>query len=110
MEESAKLFFLCLLSVLLHESGHALTAWGLGINVKSFRINIFGCYITRARAADWRHEVLICLAGPAVNLILFFCTSGFVQMFNLGMVIVNLVAPYSDGRNALKAVGWAGRV
>lgn len=92
------------ISSLLHECGHGLAAGAFGVRVKSFGVNIWGCYVVRERTVGWR-EVSICLAGVAVNLLLAMSSTGFFRTFNLAMVFVNLLPiKGSDGRNAYFAL------
>ncbi|HEY8473992.1 MAG TPA: site-2 protease family protein [Natronosporangium sp.] len=63
-------FVVCLLlSVLLHELGHAVTARRLGIGVRGITLEILGGYTEMDREAPTpRAELAVSLAGPAVSL------------------------------------------
>src|SRR5947209_6853477 len=63
---------LCLLlSVLLHELGHALTARRFGIGVRGITLELLGGYTELDRDAPRPSvELLVSLAGPAVSLVL----------------------------------------
>src|ERR1700754_2968810 len=65
-------FVVCLLvSVLLHELGHAITARHYGIGVKGITLELLGGYTEMDRdAPNPRVDLLVSLAGPAVSLVL----------------------------------------
>ena len=90
-----------------HELGHALVARSFGVPVKEFGIRWTGPYVRRSRTTGWR-EVVICVAGATVNLILaaaFWKFSHWFALFNLTVGIVNLLPiTHSDGTHALEAL------
>jgi len=60
-----------MISVLLHELGHAVTARKLGVRIGSIELNFFGGaakMLEMPKSAN--HEALIAIAGPIVSLLL----------------------------------------
>lgn len=118
-------FVVCLLlSVLLHELGHALTARRLGIGVRGITLEILGGYTEMERdAPSPRAELLVSLAGPAVSLVLGLgaalgaavLPAGGAQQVAVLVALANLiVAVFNalpglplDGGRALRAAVWA---
>jgi Zn-dependent protease/CBS domain-containing protein len=59
------------LGVVLHELGHSLVARRYGIEISSIRLWIFGGVAQLAEMPeDWKKELYIALAGPAVSVVL----------------------------------------
>ena len=55
----------------LHELGHILAASARGVKLKNFDIGIFGARLTMSDGIySYIDEIMICAAGPLVNLIL----------------------------------------
>lgn len=116
---------LFLMSVLVHELSHSLTARKLGLGVKQIRLLIFGGLSEIEQEADTpRTELLITIAGPASSALLaglFYFSSqllggipAFGSLFRwLGIVngvlaVFNLLPGFPlDGGRALRAVVWA---
>jgi Zn-dependent protease len=98
---------LILLSLMVHEFGHALVARLYRVPVKKIGFHRMGIYIQRARTTGWP-EVAICLAGATVNLLMaaaFWKMSHWFGLFNLVVGIVNLLPiSHSDGSHALDAL------
>ena len=67
MEET---LFWCLLASALHELGHALAARRMGVSIRRLRITAVGAemVLCPTRMLSYPGEMLIALAGPAVNL------------------------------------------
>jgi Zn-dependent protease len=117
-------FVACLLlSVLLHELGHALTARQLGIGVRAITLEILGGYTEMTREApNPRAELLVSLAGPAVSAVLGVAAGaatltlpdgGLRQIASLVMLANLVVAVFNvlpglplDGGRALRALVW----
>lgn len=97
------LVFLCML---LHEAGHLLACARFDIPVHHLGLNWMGMYLRRRRGNGW-HELITCLAGPGMNLLvalLFWHTNYWFALCNLTFGWVNLLPiPYSDGSNALRS-------
>ena len=116
---------LLLVSVLLHELGHALTARRFGIGVRGITLEILGGYTEMDRdASSPRVELLVSLAGPAVSLALGLAaavTAALLPVATAGRQVVFLAAAANlivaffnllpglplDGGRALRAAVWA---
>lgn len=121
------LAFSLLVSVLLHELGHALVARRLGIGVRGITLDLLGGYTeVDSEAAKPSHEIAFSLAGPLVSLVLGLGSAGlavllygpertpaFILMAQLAFSNI-IVAVYNalpglplDGGRALRAAVWA---
>ncbi len=69
-------------SMLLHEMGHAVTAYGCNVPVSEIGFCGKGAYLCRRKAAGIT-EALIAAAGPLVNLLLFDLFSMFAPSSDL---------------------------
>ncbi|MGE3164886.1 MAG: site-2 protease family protein [Planctomycetota bacterium] len=82
--------------VLLHELGHSVAALALGFPVQSITLTPIGgvAALTAMPRNPW-HELLITIAGPAVNFVLaaiFFVANGlWANVFFSWLVVMNLV-------------------
>jgi len=120
------LFVICLVvSVLLHELGHALTARRFGVGVKGITLELLGGYTEMdGEAPRPGVELAVSIAGPIVSLVLglaavggaFALPSGtLVQELAVQLAVSNiLVAVFNalpglplDGGRALRAGVWA---
>jgi Zn-dependent protease len=118
-------FVVCLLvSVLLHELGHAITARRFGIGVKGITLELLGGYTEMDRdAPNPKVDLLVSLAGPAVSLVLGAGALGLtlalpdgtlfnelsfqVAFSNLVVAVFNVLPGLPlDGGRALRAVVW----
>jgi Zn-dependent protease len=118
-------FVVCLLvSVLLHELGHAITARRFGIGVKGITLELLGGYTEMDRdAPNPKVDLLVSLAGPAVSLVLGAGAVGVtlalpdgtlwnelsfqVAFSNVVVAIFNVLPGLPlDGGRALRAVVW----
>lgn len=96
--------FVIITAFVLHEAGHALTALWFRVPVRRVGICWKGVYVQRARTTGWQ-EVCICLAGPAVNLLLALVLPGMAGLCNLVFGVVNLMPiKNSDGTHALEVL------
>jgi Zn-dependent protease len=96
--------FLGLSAMVLHEFGHLVTSWMVGIKVKSVGLCMKGMYVVR-EAGSPAKNMLVSLAGPLTNvalILLFWHVSTTFTLANLCLAICNL-APVrgSDGDRAL---------
>ena len=113
--------------VVLHELGHSLVARRYGIDIASIRLWIFGGIAQLAELPeDWKKELYIALAGPAVSIALgvvsyaaFLALSGFggtvgvalsfllgyLALMNLALAGFNLLPGFPmDGGRVLRAL------
>lgn len=60
-----------LLAVTMHEAGHLFAMWLLDNAPKSIRLIPASVQITRSVSGKYKNDILIALAGPAVNFVLF---------------------------------------
>ncbi|MBS1803545.1 MAG: M50 family metallopeptidase [Acidobacteria bacterium] len=98
-----KTIALGLLAMWMHEVGHLLAAWALGVRVKAVNWHLRGPCLKR-EAGTALQNLLISLSGPLMNLALMiaFPESAAFRLANLCMLICNL-APVrnSDGDRIL---------
>ncbi len=129
--ESAVLVVALLGSIVLHELGHALMARQYGIDTADITLYIFGGVARLERMPrSSGPELLIALAGPAVNFAIVLALGAILALtslatpwplpllvniltINLGLGIFNLIPAFPmDGGRVLRALlsGWLGRV
>jgi len=93
-----------IVAMVLHEAGHLVVAPMVGIKVKTVGVGWKGLYIVR-EAGPPAQNLVVSLAGPIVNLILFACLpwSSDFAMANLCISLVNLLPlEGSDGARVLE--------
>lgn len=73
-----------LFSALLHEAGHILASVYLKVELNSLSLDLLGAKLcTTGNLISYKKEIILCLAGPAVNLVTFailfpFIYKGFI--------------------------------
>jgi Zn-dependent protease len=88
---------LLLASLLFHEIGHLLMAQLLGVRVRAVGLCLKGAYLHRSDSGSAISEMLIAMAGPSVNLLLYACLKNgdamlrWVAVLNLVLAVSNLV-------------------
>ena len=115
------------LGVVLHELGHSLVARRYGVEISSIRLWIFGGIAQLAEMPeDWKKELYIALAGPAVSIVLggvsygaFLLVPtgggtagvalsfllGYLALMNLALAAFNLLPGFPmDGGRVLRAL------
>jgi hypothetical protein len=96
--------FLGLLAMVLHETGHLVASFAVGLKVKDIGLSMKGFYIVR-EAGTPAKNLLVTLAGPLANiglLLLSWKAGDAFTLANMCIAICNL-APIrgSDGDRAL---------
>jgi len=114
---------LIVLSILLHELGHALTAKRFHLTGLSITLHGFGGFAMSQGARTWKQSLLITLAGPGVNLAIgvlclipalagnydnpahWYQMVAFLGSMNLSMAVLNMIPtlPFDGGR-AVEAI------
>ncbi len=110
-------------SVILHELGHALVALRYGMSIDGITLWLFGgvAQLT-SQPTEWRHELTVALAGPAVSIALGVLSYlvmlvmpqhvdpgrflfGYLAVMNLALAAFNLLPGFPmDGGRVLRAV------
>ena len=102
------LIFLGLLAMVLHEAGHLIASFAVGLKVKDIGISMKGVYIVREAGTPWKN-LIVSLAGPLTNICLLLGSWHAADAFtlaNMCIAICNL-APVrgSDGDRVLDCLG-----
>ncbi len=86
-----QVFLCCIISVLLHEFGHALVAKRLGYSLNTISLMPYGaCLSGNTKFFKKWHETLIIVAGPLVNLLLILLCLLFKVAFNLESIFLKI--------------------
>lgn len=104
---------LLVVSLLVHELGHATAAALLAVPVYRIGLKFVGAYIHRKHATRPIHDVIITASGPLASLFLtvgsFFVPKVGVWLaeWNFAIVVLNLIPlPGTDGYRILKTLFW----
>jgi Zn-dependent protease len=100
------------LSVVAHESAHAITSVLSGVEVKAVRCSAIGPHIVRAKSDSAYVELAVAAAGPFANLLLglllwpvYAPMAGWASLSNLALAMINLLPlKHSDGAKMLAAL------
>lgn len=95
-----------LIAMVLHEAGHLVVAFLLGLHIYRFGVNWKGMYVVR-EAGPLASNILVSLAGPLTNLLLslMWYRSASFSLANLCFGLVNLLPiQASDGDRILRAI------
>ena len=110
--------FFYIITVILHEYGHCLAAKYLGYNTNGIVFDLYGAGIRSNDYIDRKHDILISLAGPFVNVMIilivmagwwlfpnsYAVTSGLV-ICNIMVMVFNLLPIYPlDGGRVIVAI------
>jgi len=83
-----------MLSVLAHEIGHCAAAFRLGGNADQIVIGPIGGLTSPHVAHEPQNELLVAVAGPAVNLVLMLATAPFLMLAGEGVLdLLNPLQP-----------------
>ncbi len=95
-----------LIAMFLHEAGHLVVAFLLGLHIYRFGVNWKGMYVVR-EAGPLASNVMVSLAGPVTNLLLslvWYRSTSF-SLVNLCFGLVNLLPiESSDGDRILRSI------
>ena len=109
--------------VILHELGHSLVAMHYGFSIESIKLWVLGGIAQLSdQPEDWRQELLIAIAGPAVSValgVIFYVflvllpggpdtmifLVGYLALVNVSLAIFNLLPGFPmDGGRVLRAL------
>ena len=101
-----KEYFLMFLAAIFHEMGHLLIILKYKIKIDRIKIMPYGIAIKTEVIKNPTDEILVCIAGPAVNFLLFliFKKYLFFSVCNMVIFALNLIPALPlDGGSVLKA-------
>jgi Zn-dependent protease/CBS domain-containing protein len=91
--------------VLIHEFGHSLVARRYGYEIDSITLWLFGGVARLVQMPeDWRHELVIAVAGPVVSVVLGVLSAVVLFAVPPGLPAVRFVAAYLALTNVTLAV------
>lgn len=92
------------LSLVIHELGHIVTALCLGLKIRRVGISWKGPYIVRESGAPFQNA-LVTFAGPLANLITAALCHGDLRLYGLVLGLTNLIPAWgSDGQRLWKLI------
>lgn len=100
-------FWPFLTAILAHEGGHLLMLLLLGLPVHRLELTLGGA-VMETEALTYRQEILIAMAGPAMNFLLLIGVSRYLPVFalvNFCLLAYNLLPFYPlDGGRILRGI------
>lgn len=72
LSESRGLSAVIMICAAVHELGHLIAAFFMGVRLKRLRLGLFGARIYPEGVMSYREEFIICACGPAFNFLLAF--------------------------------------
>ncbi len=104
---------LFVVSLLIHELGHATAATLFGVPVYRIGLKLVGAYAHRKHASRPIHDVIITASGPLASLFMTVAScfvpriGVWLATWNFGIVALNLIPfPGTDGYRILKTIFW----
>ena len=105
----------CLLAAFLHELGHIAASKALSINLSGLKLDVLGARLhTAGRLYSYPSMMLLCLAGPLVNLLCFALALSLSEHYawmrefcyaSLSLCVLNLIPVEGfDGGRILHAI------
>lgn len=127
LSENKLLAISLFISASIHEIGHIIAALLLKIKIKRFELTACGArIITATKICSYRDEFILCLSGPAANILTFLLllprinlssSSGidsldiysYIALFSIILALINLlpIKSLDGGSMLLLAFSWA---